>query len=124
LLIAADDAIGILELDAELEEPKAPEDSDFIDGVIALSSDSDFKLYDLVTSESDLTISIGDSNAGKTLHFLSEEVADDGVFTHLYEATDGDNSGTLSTSEFTLLASFYNTSIDTFNAQSFSVVPA
>jgi len=124
LLIAADDAIGILELDAELEEPKAPEDSDFIDGVIALSSDSVFKLHELVASESELTIDIGDSNAGKTLHFLSEEAdAVDGVFTHLYEATDGDKSGTLSTSEFTLLASFYNTSIDTFSAQSF-VIPA
>ena len=131
LLASDEDSDGVLVLQVELEDSEDPDntvtedlDPENIDGVIALSTDSAFNLHDLVTSESDLTISIGDSNAGKTLHFLSEEVADDGVFTHLYEATDGDNSGTLSTSEFTLLASFYNTSIDTFNAQSFGVVPA
>jgi len=131
LLASDEDSVGVLVLQVELEDSEDPDntvtedlDAENIDGVIALSTDSAFNLHDLVTSESDLTISIGDSNAGKTLHFLSEEVADDGVFTHLYEATDGDNSGTLSTSEFTLLASFYNTSIDTFNAQSFGVVPA
>jgi len=123
---------NVLVLQVEKKESEDPSDPiveeltpNKIDGVIALSTDSALNLHDLVTSKSDLTISIGHSKPGKTLHFLSEEDADkEGVFTHLYEATDGDNSGTLSTSEFTLLASFYNTSIDTFNAQSFGVVPA